>query len=136
MLPGLWNMNVPAEMYRKEDWRRAAGAIRGQFQPGDLLLLRVYQEAVPLEYYGLLDRDWRPLETNGVLDLPEIGADTRLCYLVYWFPAQSAHSFGTEIPKALAEDDPAVGEWLEETLDLVREDIFFNGVVILILKPG
>jgi mannosyltransferase len=135
MVPGIWNMNAPTEMYRKEDWRRASESIRDQFQPGDLLLLRVYQEAVPFGYYGLLDRDWRPLETNGALDLAEIGGDIRMCYLVYWFPAQSAHTFGTEVPETYAEGDPDVREWIEENLVPVREESAFNGVVVLIMEP-
>jgi 4-amino-4-deoxy-L-arabinose transferase-like glycosyltransferase len=136
MLTGLWNMNVPTAMYRKEEWRQAAEYIRRQYQPNDLLLLRVYQEVVPLQYYGLLDLDWTAIETNRIITLPEIGKSVGKCFLVYWLPSQSAHTFGTAMPNAYSENDPLVEDWLDRHLQQDKNENGFNGVMVIIMKPA
>jgi mannosyltransferase len=135
MLPGLWNIYLPAEGYRKEGWKSAAESLQAQFVPGDLLLLRVYQEVVPLQYYGMLDRDWKVIETNGVVELPQIDEQAGKCYFVYWWPSQSAHSFGTPIPSVIEEPNPLVRQWVEENLAASEMEVRFPGVIILRLEP-
>lgn len=135
MLPGLWNIFQEAEGYRKEGWKQAAESLQAQFAPGDLLLLRVYQEVVPLQYYGVLDRDWKVVETNGGVQLPLIDRAVGKCYFIYWWPSQSAHTFGTPIPGAIEEPNPLVRGWMDENLAASEMEIRFPGVVILRLKP-
>ncbi len=135
MLPGLWNLNLPADEFRKEGWRPASESIRKQFQTGDLILIRVYQVAVPLHYYGLMDLAWIPIETNNVVELPEINPSVRTYFVVYWLPSQSAHSFGTKNPDGYAELNPSVKEWMDQNLRLLWVENRYNGVVILVMEP-
>jgi mannosyltransferase len=136
MLPGLWNTYTASEGYRKEGWKQAAESLKAQLAPGDLLLLRVFQEVVPLQYYGLLDRDWKVVETNGSVQLPVIDQAVGKCYFIYWWPSQSAHSFGTPIPAVIEEPNPLVQQWIEENLAASEMEIRFPGVVILRLEPA
>jgi mannosyltransferase len=135
MLAELWNVYLPGEGFQKEDWRGAMNSLRSRLQPGDLLLLRVYQEMVPLQYYGMLDREWIAVETNNVVELPEINSDMAVCYFIYWWPAQSAHSFGAPNPRNIDEPNPRVREWMNDTFRLRDAQNRFHGVVILILEP-
>jgi mannosyltransferase len=135
MLPGLWNLSLAADGFHKEDWRGAAESIRMQSETGDVILVRVYQEAVPLDYYGLLDLSWIPVETNFVVALPGLDPSAKEYFLVYWIPSQSAHSFGTQTPKTYTEIDPQVKEWLDRNFRILRVENDYHGVVILILEP-
>jgi mannosyltransferase len=135
MLPGLWNLNLPANEFQKEGWRAAAESIRMQYQTGDVILIRVYQEAVPFHYYGLLDLAWVPIETNNVVELPGISPSVRRYFIVCWVPSQSAHSFGTANPDAYNETNPLVKEWMDHTLRLLWMENRYHGVVILVMEP-
>jgi mannosyltransferase len=135
MLPGLAGVVTPAEGFRKEDWRDAAQSIRSRFQSGDVILLRVFQVAIPLNYYGLLDLRWDPIETNRVVEFPDLSDVTGTCYLVYWLPAQSAHSFGTVNPKSFAEADPKVQAWLDRSFRIIAVENSYHGILIVILEP-
>ncbi|MBN1440078.1 MAG: glycosyltransferase family 39 protein [Anaerolineales bacterium] len=136
MIPGVLGIHGPAEGYRKEGWREAAQSIRSQFQSGDVLLVRLFQVAVPLQYYQVLDRNWYVLETNSHVTLPEIEPGAGRFFLVYWFPAQSAHSFGTEIPAWAEDHDPRVAAWMEESFILLSKENDYRGVVVLVMKPA
>jgi mannosyltransferase len=135
MLPGLWNLTRAADGFHKEDWRAAAESIRTQYGKGDVILVRVFQEAVPLDYYGLLDLPWSAIETNLVVTLPDVDPAAKEYFLVYWIPSQSAHSFGTKTPDSYAEIDPEVAEWLDCNFITLRVENYYHGIVILILEP-
>jgi mannosyltransferase len=136
MVPGLWNLNVPTAMYRKEEWRQAADYLRAEVQPGDPLILRVFQEVVPLQYYGALNRNWAVIETNRAVALPDVPDSAGRRYLVYWLPSQSAHTFGTAAPDAFSESDPLVKDWVDHRLGGEKKEMRFNGVLVIVAQPA
>ena len=135
MAPGLWGVFRPTEVYHKEDWKAVAEYLKQTMQSGDLLLLRVYQTAVPLNYYGVLDGDWQAVETNRIVELPEITPEMGRCFLVDWLPSQAAHSFGTPFSDEAEESNPLVREWMDANLRLREVEWRFHGVVVFVLEP-
>jgi uncharacterized membrane protein len=131
MFGAIWNLNVPTDGFHKEEWRAAAEYIRGEYRPDDLILLRVYQDTVPLEYYGLLNLGWNTFEINGQSNLPKIQPPGGKCILVYWLPAQSAHSFGTGIPGIYTEMNSAIQDWIATNCRGGELRRAFHGILIV-----
>jgi mannosyltransferase len=131
MAGAIWNLNLPADGFHKEEWREAAETIRGDYRPQDLILLRVYQEIVPFEYYGVLNLSWKPLEINGQSNLADIAPPGGRCILVYWLPAQTAHSFGADLPAGLTESNPAIQEWIAKFCGAQESRNAYHGIFIV-----
>ncbi len=132
----VWNMLVAANGFQKEGWREAAQFIDAQYRPADRIILRVFQETVPFTYYGGLSLPWDALEINGQIQLPQKPAASGRCILVYWVPAQSAHSFGAEIPVDYVETNDLIKGWIAKNCALEETQQAFHGILVLIMAPA
>lgn len=131
MMGAVWNLNLPADGFQKEEWREAAELIRGEYRPDDLILLRVYQEVVPFDYYGMLTLPWKPLEINGQSNVADIQPPAGRCLLVYWLPAQSAHSFGTGVPGSFSETNSTIIDWIATNCRGAGTRRAFHGIIVV-----
>jgi 4-amino-4-deoxy-L-arabinose transferase-like glycosyltransferase len=122
---------------RKEQWREAARYLADQAAPGEVVVPRVLQIVVPLQYYGPMSVPLEPLESNRqITPLGEIARAASGTWLVYWNAAADAHrvannpAFDPE-----AETDPEALAWLrgDGPARLTKRD--FVGVTLLHFGP-
>ncbi len=130
MLPGLIGVLSVGDGYQKENWRSAFGYLEENYQAGDLILYRYYQEIVPAEYYGSPSAEWKALETNQEIAIPDVRSNSGTIWLVYWVPSVSVHSFGTPIPDGTGEQNAEISDWVAGELTPVTDPQSFNGVWI------
>jgi hypothetical protein len=128
----VWNALLPANGFQKEEWREAAEYVDTQYRPADRIFLRVFQETVPFEYYSGLNLPWDALEINGQIQLPQKTDSSGRCILVYWVPAQSAHSFGAEIPANFIETNDLLKGWIAKNCGIEETQQEFHGIQVVI----
>lgn len=123
--------------YTRADWRGVADAVEERWQPGDVIVAE--RDNVRLAFERYFEPNEREATADVTLltglDEQAISAEPRRVWVLYRNPIEDVHRQGT-----MPAFDPfkrglsAIGDWLAERRDQVREIQTFRGVTVLLLE--
>lgn len=110
-----WTLiNFGSERVEKEEWRQAGKHISQFEKPGELIVYRVLQIAIPFDYYYSGNLPTKALEANQeIYPLNEIARGYDGAWLVYWNISADAHSMtATSSFNPATEADSITAHWI------------------------
>jgi hypothetical protein len=120
----------------KPDWRGVGRLLEAGYEPGDLVVLRIVTDIVPMRYY-FPDLEWTFLVDSPVPDpWAEIEARARQVWLVWRERHSSLHLAGRNLPVEIyREADPMTRAWLEAHRDQIVSEHSLPGIVVIEVAP-
>ncbi len=133
ILWGGWRTFLGPDRPAKEDWRGTASHLNAQARADELIVVRVLQILVPLNYYPVAAAPVEVLEANRVSQsLAELAAGSAGVWLVYWNASFDAHALASSPPfQPGDETDPAAGSWLNGAGPPLIQRLDFRGTTLL-----